>query len=129
MCWKAAPIRVGEPLIEGNRDITRPDPLDEIAEKTGKSKHCVGGIAVAIDDVGQYGVIRAVDIHRRVDEKNHSGKPALDSVVQRARAGEMRQQILHLIRKHAPSLEEDVFSVGRRKGHGDQLHLGLLGSP
>src|SRR5690348_14545721 len=55
-----------------------------------------------------------------------SGKPALDAVVQRARAREVRQQILHLIREHPPALEEDVFRVGRRERNRDELHLRLL---
>src|SRR5438445_1941183 len=45
-----------------------------------------------------------------------SGQPALDPVVQRARAREVREQVLHLVRKHAPALEEDVRSEERRVG-------------
>src|SRR6185437_4137809 len=55
-----------------------------------------------------------------------STEPALDAVVQRARAREVRQQILHLIREHAPAFEEDVLRVGRGERHRDQLHLRLL---
>src|SRR6185312_16997266 len=55
-----------------------------------------------------------------------STEPALDAVVQRARAREVRQQILHLIREHTPALEEDVLRVSRGERHGDELHLRLL---
>src|ERR1700728_1490864 len=59
--------------------------------------------------------------------KINSGQPALDAVVQRARAREVCQQVFHLIREHAPALEEDVLRVCPGEGHGDQLHLRLLG--
>ena len=40
---------------------------------------------------------------------------------------EMRAQIFHLVREHAPALEEDVLGIGRCERHGDELHLRLLG--
>src|SRR5256885_6471063 len=39
----------------------------------------------------------------------------------------MRHQVFHLVGEHAPSLEEDVFRIGRRERHRDQLHARLLG--
>src|SRR5215470_8683192 len=53
-------------------------------------------------------------------------QPALDPVVQRARAREMRDQIFHLIGEYAATLEEDVFRVSGRERHCDQLHARLL---
>src|SRR5690606_6657465 len=49
--------------------------------------------------------------------------------VQRARAREMRQQVLHLVREHPPALQVDVLGVGRRERHRDQLEAGLLRRP
>ena len=46
--------------------------------------------------------------------------------MQRTAAREVREQVLHLVGQHAPSLQEDVFGVGGRERHGDELHLRLL---
>src|SRR5258708_9382268 len=54
-------------------------------------------------------------------------EPALDASVQRARTWEVREQIFHLVREHPPPLEENIFRIGRRERHGDELHLRLLG--
>ena len=48
-------------------------------------------------------------------------------LVQRARAREVREQVLHLVGEHAPALEVDVLGVARRERDGDQLQLRLLG--
>src|SRR5690554_2206835 len=51
----------------------------------------------------------------------------LQALVQRTRAREMREQILHLVGQHAAALQIDVFRVRRREGHGDQLQTSLFG--
>src|SRR5262249_45549113 len=76
-----AAIGIGQALIESNCDITRPYALDQVAEKARESKHRVNGVAVAIHDVGQYRVIRAVHIHRRVDQENHAASFRTTSAV------------------------------------------------
>src|SRR6185436_10419311 len=40
---------------------------------------------------------------------NELAQPALNAVVKRARAGEMREQIFHLVGEHAATLQEDVL--------------------
>ncbi len=41
----------------------------------------------------------------------------------------MREQILHLVGKHAPSFEIDVLGIRRCEGHRDQLQSSLFGRP
>src|SRR5579864_6171308 len=55
-----------------------------------------------------------------------SRKPALDAIVQRTRAREMRHEIFHLVGEHAAALEEDILRVGWRERHRNQLHARLL---
>ena len=50
-----------------------------------------------------------------------------ESRVQRAAARKVRQQVFHLVRQDAAALQIDVFRIGRRERHGDQLHARLLG--
>ena len=127
--------------------------LDEIAEKAREAEHRVDRVAVPIAHVREDGVVGAKDVARSVDEEDHEGvapgarvtlpcraasvtassvagglrQPALNPIVQRARAREMRDEIFHLVGEHPPALEEDVFRVGGREGHRDQLHARLLG--
>src|SRR5882724_5700818 len=56
-----------------------------------------------------------------------SRQPTLDAVVQGTRTGEVSEQVLHLVREHTPPLEENIFRIGGREWHGNELHLRLLG--
>ena len=38
----------------------------------------------------------------------------------------MREEELHLVGEHATALQIDVFGVGGREGHCDELHARLL---
>ena len=54
------------------------------------------------------------------------GERVAQARVQRARAREVRQQVLHLIREHAAALQIDVLGIRRRERHGDELEPRLF---
>ena len=137
------------------RRCARAGPLQEVGEEAGEAVKRMSRIAIAIHHVGRHGVVGPEDEVARIDVVNdaragerirvrrraahddtvqchaaesgcRSHRPALHAFVQRARARKMSDQIFHLIREHAPALEEDVFRIGRREWHRQQLHARLL---
>ena len=62
-------------LIECHCEIGRLRSLDQIAQESGKTKHGVRRITVAINHVGRHRVIGAEYVDRRIDEVDHEVWP------------------------------------------------------
>src|SRR5262249_48318416 len=74
--------------------------------------------------MGQCAQIRNLATERgfKRTDSSHSCQKLLNPAMQWARAREMRQQELHLVRQDAAALQEDVLGVVGREGDGEELH-------
>ena len=145
-------VSPAQALVEGDRDARGPHALQEIGQEPGEAVERVRRVAVAIHHVGRHGVVGAKDEVARVDmvddararrrrrlmgargavksrpagqRAGHIGQRCMRSCSGLER-GKVSDQIFHLIREHAPALQEDVLRIGRRERHGQELHAGLL---
>src|SRR5690606_11755426 len=132
----------------------RPHALQEIAEETAPAVERIDRVALAVDQVVGHRMPGTEDVDAGIDEVLHPrgelkdppaiipdasrergarlpvefalGKPAGQPGVQRARARDVREQVLHLVGEHPPALEVDVFGVSRGERYGDELQAGLF---
>jgi hypothetical protein len=60
-------VGVRRALVEGYRNIARPDSFDEVTQKTREAKDGVHRVAVPIHHVRQHRVVGAKNVDRGVD--------------------------------------------------------------